>query len=83
MHEIFTQRTGNSWTTWSDQRIFFYLLINFDSIEVHAAIDGAKSEGISEVFSMGLSNYSQRIFRNMGFNERASIDYVDYKQARI
>ena len=32
---------------------------------------------------MGLSNYSQRIFRNMGFNERASIDYVDYKQARM
>ena len=32
---------------------------------------------------MGLSNYSQRIFRNMDFNERASIDYADYKQARI
>jgi len=50
---------------------------------VRAAIDGAKSEGIAEVFAMGLSNYSQRIFRNMDFNERASIDYADYKQARI
>ena len=38
------------------------------------------SEGLSGVFSLGLSNYSQRIFRRMGFVERNCLEYSQYTQ---
>ena len=47
---------------------------------VKTALENAKSEGLTGVFSMGLSNYSQRIFRRMGFVERNSLEYSQYTQ---
>lgn len=47
---------------------------------VHTALDNARAEGVEEVFSMGLSNFSKKIFTRMGFTERASIHYCDYDQ---
>ena len=47
---------------------------------VKTALENAKSEGLTGVFSMGLSNYSQRIFRRMGFQERNSLEYSQYTQ---
>ena len=51
--------------------------------KVRAAVENAKTEGVREAYSMGLSNFSQKIFRRMGFTQRASIDYHDYKQVGI
>ena len=47
------------------------------------ALENAKSEGVTGVFSMGLSNYSQKIFRRMGFLERNSLEYSQYTQVEI
>ena len=51
--------------------------------KVRAAVENAKTEGVREAYSMGLSNFSQKIFRRMGFTQRASIAYHDYKQVGI
>ena len=51
--------------------------------KVRAAVENAKTEGVREAYSMGLSNFSQKIFRRMGFTQRASIDYHDYKQVGV
>ena len=50
---------------------------------MRAAVENAKTEGVREAYSMGLSNFSQKIFRRMGFTQRASIAYHDYKQVGI
>jgi len=47
---------------------------------VRTTMDSARSEGLKGVVSMGLSNYSQKIFRRMGFEERNCIEYSDYTQ---
>ena len=51
--------------------------------KVRAAVENAKTEGVREAYSMGLSNFSQKIFRRMGFTQRASIAYHDYKQVGV
>ena len=50
---------------------------------MRAAVENAKTEGVREAYSMGLSNFSQKIFRRMGFTQRASIAYHDYKQVGV
>ena len=47
---------------------------------VKTAMESARSEGLTTAVSMGLSNYSQRIFRKMGFVEQNCIEYSDYTQ---
>ena len=49
---------------------------------VQTAVENAQVEGISQAYSMGLSNYSQKIFTNMGFEEKKSIDYSEYQQVQ-
>ena len=66
--------------------LFKYSQICFDNdlyfkhVLVRAAVDFARSEGVVQAYSMGLSNFSQRIFRKMGFEERGSIKFKDYTQ---
>ena len=50
---------------------------------MRAAVENAKTEGVREAYSMGLSNFSQKIFRRLGFTQRASIAYHDYKQVGV
>ena len=49
-------------------------------LSVRAAVDFARSEGVGQAYSMGLSNFSQRIFRKMGFKEKDRIEFKDYTQ---
>ena len=49
---------------------------------VQTSVENAQVEGISQAYSMGLSNYSQKIFTNMGFEEKKSINYSEYQQVQ-
>ena len=47
---------------------------------ISRALETAAAEGIREAFSMGLSNFSQKIFKKMDFEEKVEICYEDYCQ---
>ena len=83
MLPIFPQRTRNSWATRFVNPNAMTTTLNISRHTVRAAVDCGRSEGIKQAYSMGLSNFSQRIFRKMGFTERDSIEFKDYTQADI
>ena len=47
---------------------------------ISRALETAAAEGIRAAFSMGLSNFSQKIFKKMDFEEKVEICYEDYCQ---
>ena len=49
---------------------------------ISLALENAAAEGLPAAYSMGLSNFSQKIFKKMDFEERVEIVYEDYQQVR-
>ena len=47
---------------------------------VKTALESASEEGVRGVVSLALSNYTQKIFRRLGWTELNTIDYADYNQ---
>ena len=47
---------------------------------ISKALETAAADGIGAAFSMGLSNFSQKIFKKMEFEEKVEICYEDYCQ---
>ena len=51
------------------------------SLLISRALESGKAEGVNAAYSMGLSNFSQKIFKKMDFAEEVEIEYEDYCQA--
>ena len=49
---------------------------------VNMALDSAREEGLRAAYAMGLSAFSQKIFRKMEFTEKVEILYKDYCQVK-
>ena len=51
------------------------------SLLISRALESGAAEGLRAAYSMGLSNFSQKIFKKMDFEEKVEIEYEDYCQA--